>query len=102
MSSEKIDSLFFLRVGLERTQAHYNRQNVSISDAVNLFHAQTTQTDALPILVFIKCLFDKHGKNFEAALKDTCTSVMEDPSRIDGLTEKWLDMLVAKFNAFPE
>ena len=95
------DSLFFLRVGLERTQAHYNRQNVSILDAVSFFHAQTTQTDALPILVFVKCLFDQHGKNFEATLKDACTSVTEDMYRIDGVTEKWLDMLVAKFKALP-
>ena len=91
-----------LRAGLARTQAHYNRQFVSILDALNLLFAQTTQTDALPILCLIICLLDEHGNNLEATLKDSCSSVMEDPSSIDGLTDKFLDKLVADFNTLPE
>lgn len=91
--------MLFVELGLTIAQTHYNKQHISIADAVNLFHAQTTKLTALPLLVFIRELFAKYGKDLEASLKDSCTSVTENLSSLDGLTDKWLDKLVEKFQA---
>lgn len=92
---------FLVNMGLKDAQKHYKRQHISISDAVNLFHAKTTQTDALPILFLIKCLFEKYGKDFEMTLMDSYTTVTQDVSKVCGITNKWMDKLVEKFNSLP-
>lgn len=90
-----------VELGLQSAQTHYQRQNVSIADAVNLFHLKNKQTDALPILLLIVCLFRKYGEELETSLKDSFTSVTDNLSRIDGLTDKWMDQLVKKFESLP-
>ena len=51
--------------GLAEMQRHYGRSHVTIADAVNHFHAQTTRERALPSLAVACALLDAHGAGLD-------------------------------------
>lgn len=74
--------------GLCELQRHYQKQKITISDAVNYFHTRPTKTSALPSLSIAYALLAKYGTGLDNVTRP-------------GIAKSWQESLIDKWRSLP-
>ena len=77
-----------MEIGLSEMQQHYQKEIVTIADAVNYFHTRPTKKSALPSLTIACALLTKYGAGFDKITRP-------------GLANSWQALLIEKWQSLP-